>query len=134
MAFNGLYQHFFGPNKVNNMATLIEDKLESTFYDGEQCRWDFKKYVNVHKQQHSIMEGLVEHHGYTGIDPRFKVQYLLDDMKTDKFDAIKTRIMLEERFRNDFDGCVTLYQDYICQTLKGKISAKVNISELKTQE
>ena len=72
MAFLNLYQHFLGPNNVDNMATLAEDKLKNTAYNGEQRRWDFERYVNVHKQQHSVMEGLVEH-GYTGIDTRSKV-------------------------------------------------------------
>jgi hypothetical protein len=41
--------------------------------------------------------------------------------------------MSEERLRNDFDSCVTLYQDYIRQTSKSKTAANtVNISELKT--
>ncbi|KAI2501827.1 hypothetical protein MHU86_12665 [Fragilaria crotonensis] len=61
MAFLSLYQHFLGPNNVDNMATLAEDKLKNTVYNGEQRRWDFERYVNVHKQQHSIMEGLIEH-------------------------------------------------------------------------
>ena len=86
MAFLNLQQHFLGPNNVDNMATLAEDKLKSTVYNGEQRRWDFERYVNVHKQQHSIMEGLVEH-GYTGIDPQSKVRFLLDGIKSDKFDA-----------------------------------------------
>jgi hypothetical protein len=78
------------------------------------------------------MEGLVEH-GYTGIDPRSKVRYLLDGIKTDKFDAVKTRIMSDKRLRVDFDSCVTLYQNYIRQTSKSKSNAApVNISELKT--
>ncbi|KAI2502051.1 Reverse transcriptase (RNA-dependent DNA polymerase) [Fragilaria crotonensis] len=119
MAFLSLYQHFLGPNNVDNMATLAEDKLKNTVYNGEQRRWDFERYVNVHKQQHSIMEGLIEH-GYTGIDPRSKVRFLLDGIKTDKFDAVKTRIMSDERLRSDFDACVTLYQDYIRQTSKSK--------------
>ena len=131
MAYNGLYQHFLGPNNVDNMATQAEDKLKNTVYNGEQRRWDFERYVNVHKQQHSIMEGLVEH-GYTGIDPRSKVRFLLNGIKTDKFDAVKTRIMSDERLRSDFDSCVTLYQDYIRQTSKVKTAATVNISELKT--
>lgn len=132
MAFLNLHQHFLGPNNVDNMATLAEDKLKNTVYNGEQRRWDFERYVNVHKQQHSIMEGLIEH-GYTGIDPRSKVRFLLDGIKTDKFDAVKTRIMSDERLRNDFDACVTLYQDYIRQTSKSKTSANtVNISEVKT--
>ncbi|KAI2505609.1 hypothetical protein MHU86_8851 [Fragilaria crotonensis] len=71
-AFQNLFTHFLGPNNVDNMATLAEDKLKSTVYHGEQCRWDFERYVNVHKQQHSVLEGLVEH-GYAGIDPRSKV-------------------------------------------------------------
>jgi hypothetical protein len=53
MAYNGLY--------VDNMATQSEDKLKNTVYNGKQRRCDFERYVNVHKQQHSIMEGLVEH-------------------------------------------------------------------------
>ena len=130
LAFLNLQQHFLGPNNVDNMATLAEDKLKNTAYSGEQRRWDFERYVNVHKQQHSIMEGLVEH-GYTGIDPRSKVRFLLDGIKSDKFDAVKTRIMSDEKLRNDFDACVTLYQDYIRQTTKSKTSATVNISEVK---
>ena len=131
MAYLGLYQHFLGPNNVDNMATMAEDKLKSTVYNGEQRRWDFEKYINVHKSQHSIMEGLVEH-GYTGIDPRSKVRYLLDGIKTDKLDSVKTRIMSDATLRNDFDACVTLYQDFIKQTTKSKPAATVGISELKT--
>lgn len=130
MAFHSLYQHFLGPNNVDNMATLAEDKLKNTVYNGEQRRWDFEKHVNVHKQQHLIMEGLAEH-DYTGIDPRSKVRYLLDGIKTDKFDAVKTRIMSDEQLRSNFDGCVTLYQDYMRQTTKTKSSNTVNISEVK---
>jgi hypothetical protein len=131
MAYLGLYQHFLGPNNVDNMATMAEDKLKSTVYNGEQRRWDFEKYINLHKSQHSIMEGLVEH-GYTGIDPRSKVRYLLDGIKTDKFDSVKTRIMSDASLRNDFDSCVTLYQDFIKQTFKSKSTPTVGISELKT--
>ena len=68
MAFEGLYKHFLAPNNVDNMATMAEDKLKSTFYNSKQLRWDFERYINVQKAQHSIMEGLVEH-GYTGINP-----------------------------------------------------------------
>ena len=131
-AFNNLYEHFLGPNNVDNMATSAENKLQSTVYNGEQRRWDFERYVNVHKQQHAILEGLVDH-GYAGIDKRSKVRYLLEGIKTDKFDAVKTRIMSDPILRTDFDACVTLYQDYIKQTSKTKTAANtINISELKT--
>jgi hypothetical protein len=114
------------------MATSAENKLQSTVYNGEQRRWDFERYVNVHKQQHAILEGLVDH-GYAGIDKRSKVRYLLEGIKTDKFDAVKTRIMSDPILRTDFDACVTLYQDYIKQTSKTRTAANtVNISEIKT--
>ena len=78
------------------------------------------------------MEGLVEH-GYTDIDPRSKVRYLLDGIKTDKFDSVKTRIMSDTTcLRNDFNACVTLYSDFIKQTAKSETTPTVGISELKT--
>ena len=129
MAYLGIYNHYLGPQHVDNMANLAEDKLKNTVYNGEKRRWDFEKYVNTHKQQHSVLEGLTEH-GYVGIDPRSKVRYLLDGIKTNQFDAVKTRIMSEERLRSDFDSCVTLYQDYIRQTSKATGNPTVNISSM----
>ena len=113
---------------------MAEQKLTSTVHNGKQRHWDLKKYVNVvHKSQQSIMEGLVEH-GYTGIDPHSKVRYLLDGICTDKLDSIKTRIMLDATLRNDFDACVTLYQDFIKKAAsKVKGNPNVKISEMKVQ-
>jgi hypothetical protein len=70
--------------------------------------------------------------GTTGINPRSKVRYLLEGIKTDKFDAVKTRIMSDKRLQRHFDWCVILNQDYIRQTSKGKTAASVDIAELKT--
>jgi hypothetical protein len=86
------------------MATLAKDKLKNVVYDnGEQRRLDFEQYVNVHKQQHFIMEGLVEHR-YTGIDPQYKA-------------TVSRRISLTQSILascpmsncTNFDSCVTLY-------------------------
>ena len=48
MAYDGLYQHFLGPNNVDNMVTQSEDKLKNMVHNGEQRHWDFERYVNVH--------------------------------------------------------------------------------------
>ena len=70
IAYKVLYKHFLGPNNVDNMALMADDKLQTTICNGEQWGWDF----NVHKSQHSpIMEGLVKH-GYTDIGPRSKLR------------------------------------------------------------
>ncbi len=45
---------------------------------------------------------------------------------------MKTRIMSDASLRNNFDSCVTLYQDFIKQTYKSKSTPTVGISELKT--
>ena len=82
------------------MANLAEDKLKNTVYNDEKRRWDFEKYVNTHKQQHLVLEQGLTEHGYVGINPRSKVRYLLDGIKTNQFDAVKTRIMSEERLRS----------------------------------
>lgn len=111
-AFLGLYNHFLGPNNVDNMASKAEKTLEATTYKGESRRWNFERYVNLQMQQHSILEGLVAH-GYAGIDERSKVRHLLAGIKTDKLDAIKTRIMSDTKYRNSFDDSVTLYMDFI---------------------
>jgi hypothetical protein len=131
-AYLALYAHYLGPNNVDNMASQAESKLNSTVYNGEQRRWNFERYVNVHKQQHSIMEGLVEH-GYVGIDPRSKVRFLIEGIKTDKLDSVKTRIYSDATLRSDFDACVTLYQDFIKQmSSKSKGNPRdVNVSEVK---
>ena len=78
------------------------------------------------------MEGLVKHGYPAGIDPHSKVCFLLDSIKTDKFDSVKARITSDTGLRNDFDVCVTLYQDFIKQTVKSKTTPTVGISEAKT--
>jgi hypothetical protein len=112
-------------------GTLAKDMLKNTAYNGDQRHWDFERYINVHTQQHSITEGLVRHE-YTGIDPQSKVRFLLNSIKFDKFDAVKTRIMSDERLLSNFGACGTLYQDFIRQTSKSRTSsAMVTTSEVK---
>ena len=113
-AFLGLKDHYLGPNNVDNMATTAEKALSDATYSGEHRRWNFEKYVKMHVDQHAILEGLTEH-GYAGIDPRSKVRYLLEGIKTTELDSVKTTIMANETLRKDFDACVNLFQDFIKQ-------------------
>ena len=107
-AFLALQNHYLGPNNVDNMASLTEKKLAMTTYTGEHRRWTFEKYVKLHKDQHSILEGLTEH-GYAGIDERSKVRYLLDGIKKDDLNVIKGQIMATAALHKDFDECLTLF-------------------------
>jgi hypothetical protein len=130
-AYQRLFNHYLGPNNVDNLASAAEKRLETTTYQGEKKRWDFEKYVRVHVEQHSILEGLVEH-GYSGIDARSKVRHLLNGIKTDQLNAVKTQIMSSATLRNDFTACVTLYQDFIRQVKSSGDNPTLNISSVNT--
>ena len=41
-AYITFHNHYLGLNNVDNMAALVEQKLNSTTYKGEGCRWDFE--------------------------------------------------------------------------------------------
>ena len=59
LGYIGLKSHYLGINNVDNMSTEAERKLEMANYSGEKCNWNFEKYVKLHKDQHTIVEGLV---------------------------------------------------------------------------
>ena len=127
-----LFDHYLGPNNTDNLASAAERKLETTTYTREGKRWNFEKYVRLHVEQHSILEGLVEH-GYSGIDDRSKVRFLLAGIKTDRLNAVKTQIMANPALRTDFAGCVTLFQDFISQVQSSnQEAATFNVSAVGT--
>ena len=48
LAFQNLYNHYLGPNNINNMATEAETCLQSATFNGKKKRWNFEKYVRTH--------------------------------------------------------------------------------------
>ena len=123
-----LYDHYLGPNAVDNTASKAEKALANSSYRNEQRRWNFEKYATQQKRQHIILENLVQH-GYKGIDERTKVRYLLDGIKTDSLDTVKTQILSNQEYRNSFDKCVTLFSDFIKQTT-GDVAPTRTISQV----
>ncbi len=95
-------------------------------YHGETRRWNFEHYVKLQVDQHHILDGLKEH-GYSGIDTQSKVQYLLDGIKTNAFEAVKAQILSNPALWSDFDACVNLYKDFIKQK-----DASSNVSNRKS--
>ena len=113
-AFFNLKLHYLGVNNVDNMAATAERKLQTNSYTGETRKWNFEKYVQVHVDQHAILNGLREH-GYSGIDKRTMVRYLTAGIKTTSLDHVKTRILSDASLRENFAACVNLFQDFITQ-------------------
>ena len=95
-AYEALWNHYLGPNNVENMANTAESKLESLTYYGEKRRFNFEKYTRIHKEQHEILAGLTEY-GYAGIDERSKVRHLNKGIKTNALDVPKGQIIATPR-------------------------------------
>ena len=117
LAYQLLYVHYLGPNNVGNMAGEAENVLSTTCYDGEKRQWNFEKYALMHLRQHLILKALVAH-GYVGIDPGSKVCFLLAGIRCSTLDAVKTRIISDESLHLDFARCVTLFKDFVKQTVQ----------------
>ena len=75
-----------------------------------------------------MLEGL-KPYGYSGIDEPTKVQDLLDGVKTDKLESVRTIILSSAPLRSDFKGCVSLMQDYIRQDKTNQ--PRVQIASIK---
>ena len=63
--FFDVHKHFLGPYHVAREAADAEGKLQNSHYDGERKTWDWDKYVVLHKEQHAIIESLIDY-GYSG--------------------------------------------------------------------
>jgi hypothetical protein len=114
-AYWGLWNHYLGPNNVDNMASTAESKLEKSRYYGEKRRHTFEDYVRDQKDQYQILHNLAEKGLHAGIDERSQVRHLVNGIRSHKLDVVKGQILANPTLRSDFDSCVTLYQDFITQ-------------------
>ena len=132
-AFLALKSHYLGPNNVNNMATDLETQFEGLTYNQETRRWNFEKYAGKHVELFNTAEDLKEH-GYAGLDPSTRVRRLLNGIKTDKLDSVKTRIMSDSTLQSDFDRCVNLFKDFIAQRKSLQMAPTSQIAGVVTEK
>eukprot|EP00978_Attheya_sp_CCMP212_P004010 scaffold8551_cov59-Attheya_sp.AAC.5 len=128
--FLEIWNHYLGPNNAGNMATRAKRTLDSTTYVGEKRRWNFEKFVSVHKKQHTILANLEADGTHNGINGLTQVRLLNQGIKTKELDVPKSQIMASATLRQDFDACVSLYKDFI--ELNAPTNSTFNISETKT--
>ena len=86
--FTNFKTHYPGASNTNNIVDGTELMLRSTFYTGEKRNFTFEKYVQMHKDAHTMMENLTATQ-YPGIDSRSKVKHLFDGIKTSSLDTAK---------------------------------------------
>jgi len=113
-AFLLLRDHFLGRNNMDHLSTQAETKLTTLSYTGEGRRWNFEKYIKAHVDQHIILDGL-RPFGYAGIDTRSKIRHMMNGIKTNSLEVVKTQILADTNLRGDFNACVNLFTDFIKQ-------------------
>ena len=90
--FLALYVHYLGPYKVDHFSASLTCTHQNLDYHGEKKNCNLEKYQADHLEQHNISVGL-ESHGYSGIDDRAKVRYLIDGINNDKLEIFKTQVL-----------------------------------------
>ena len=126
--FLDFYAHYLGPNKVNHLFASLTHTLQNVDYHGEKKKCTFKKYQATHLDQHNISVGL-EGKGYSVIDDHAKVRYLIDGIKNNKIEVIKTQVIASPALRKYCTGVCSLFSEYIKQC-EGMNHPVCNISEV----
>ena len=116
---HGFQEPFPWANNIGNMAATADHKLINATYRGERRHWDFERYATLHKEQHTILEGLKDY-GYAGMDEGSKTKYDLAGIKTTPLDSVKTQILCNAELTQDFAKCIVLFKDSIMQTKVNK--------------
>jgi hypothetical protein len=113
-AWMALFNHYLGPNNVQNQAAQAEKTLRALTYVKDSRNFTFETYVTKTVEQHGILEGLTEY-GYQGIDDGTKVRLFLEGITAPELEVVKTRILSDAGLRMDFEGCSVLFKDFLKQ-------------------
>ena len=107
-----LNNFLIGYHYVTNMAAQFELNLRRFYCGGEKRGFTFQKFVNLHKVQHIISDGLMEF-GYSGVDDNSKLHILRNGIKTNAIDACKAAILASLDIQGDFDIAARNFLDFI---------------------
>jgi hypothetical protein len=81
-AYEALTTHYLGASKKEKLCNQADSRLLKTFYGGERNKFDWSKFVSVHKRCHNDLEA-------TGppLSEDDKVRRLLNGIQTPKLDT-----------------------------------------------
>ena len=77
-----LQTYYEGPDFIERTREEAFTKLSHTFYKGETSRFNFNKYVDVHKLAHKMLDDCKYNNGQ-GMDEATKIQHLKSGIKQD---------------------------------------------------
>jgi hypothetical protein len=99
-AYEALTTHF-GASKIDNLRNQADSRLLKTFYGGERNKFDWSKFVSVHKRCHNNLEA-------TGppLSEDDKVRRLLNGIQTPKLDTAVLFVRSSPLLMSNFDATV----------------------------
>ena len=106
-----LFNHYLGPNNVQNQAAQAEKTLCALTYVKEMRNFTFETYIIKTVEQHVILEGLTKY-GYQGINDGTKVHLFLEGIMAPELEVVKTCILSDAALCMDFEACSVLFKDF----------------------
>jgi hypothetical protein len=100
-AYAALTTHYLGASKNEALRNQADTRLMKTFYGGEKNKFDWSKYVSVHKKCHNDLEA-------TGppLSEDDKVRRLLNGINTQKLDVAVLFVRSSPALMSNFDAAV----------------------------
>jgi hypothetical protein len=123
-----MFAHYLGSDHVNHLANKMEARLASLTYCGKQKNWDWSRYTNVHIEQHTIANNLMEH-SYSGLDKHSKVRHLLTGIQDNAVQPMVCQVLAMREDNKTFTKCLVLFANFI-RHLKQNPSNMRHVAEL----
>ena len=111
------------------MATQLDLKLHSFYYDGENRGFNLHKFVNLHQGQHIIADELMKY-GYSGVDENSKVRMLINGINTNVIKDCKAAILDIIEIQGDFDISSRHLIEFISMILSLQKNATEKLSSI----
>ena len=88
-----IFKNFLlGSHYVPYIDAQLDLKVCSFSYDGYKKGFTFQKFLNLHKFQHIIADGLMKY-GYSGVYDNSKVRIRINGINTTALNACKSAIL-----------------------------------------
>lgn len=129
--YNTYVSSALGANHLDHEVKGLHSILQNLTYTGPKRNWTLDNFLTKHADAHETLASLVEY-GYTGLDDRLAVSYLLQGIKFAPLESCTTQILATPRLRSNFDDAAALYRD-MHLSLKAKQGVNHrNVSELRS--
>jgi hypothetical protein len=120
-----------GTQYVQNQSGSIEKKFRELTWKGDTRGWKFETYATKHQHYFNLLKEL---EGYQEPNEGTRVRMLMDGITSDKLDSCKNNILSSATLREDFDGAVAQFTNFLgamtSSSAETRAEQRRNVSEL----